>query len=96
MKIVREGFKVLIRKFSYQVLNFFFLNVCIIFCLNFMFYTKTHKKKKKKKNNQSYVLHVSFQVMAKSLGQNGQMPFSCKKNQRFAHFPKLIKEMPLF
>ena len=65
MKIALEGFKVLIRKFSYQVLNFFFfLNVCIIFCLNFMFYTKTHTHTHTQ--NESYVLHVSFQVMAKS------------------------------
>ena len=40
MKTIREGFKNLTRKFSYHVLNsFFFLNVCIIFCLNFAGFT---------------------------------------------------------
>ena len=40
MKTVREGFKILTRKFSYHVLNFFFKkNICIIFCLNFAGFT---------------------------------------------------------
>ena len=39
MKTVHEGFKNLTRKFSYHVLNFFFLNVCITFCLNFAGFT---------------------------------------------------------
>ena len=39
---------------------------------------------------------LSMQHFGKYFGENGQMSFSCKKNQHFAQFPKLIREMPFF
>ena len=61
-------------------------------CFPHYFSRVVHSRINREQVARSIVLSNLHQVN----GQNGQMPFSCQKNQRFAPFPKLINEMLLF